>query len=363
MLENDNQGFSQETTNVPEGVTSEAQSTTAEFDVDRSDNIGQLREHVKGLKSDLDTYKSTHNFVQENFGDLENAKLAQQLYSGIVSEEFNPEEFYNILRDVSPNRAQSLIDAFAQEQAANFAYDKVTEFFGGEVTPEEVALFKQWRDSGYMITNEEDIPEAFKFDAYGNPLSEEQVNTFREQFKMLNNLKSQIENQVTSAQQREIEEQQSRAEAEQNERIASFELNSLKVLENDLQAVGLNMMETDSPEVRQQKEFVREFIIGGVGRMFLQNPQLAKDYSTALDHIRNGEERLARRYEPRIQKGLLDIVRSEPISRLLSSLAPQAPKQARPEISNSGVSAPTGQPAGSREERIRQLVSSGALKL
>ena len=60
---------------VPEGVPSEAPSNT-ELDVDRVDNISQLREHVKGLKSDLETYKSSHSFLEESFGDLENAKLA-----------------------------------------------------------------------------------------------------------------------------------------------------------------------------------------------------------------------------------------------------------------------------------------------
>lgn len=363
MEENIN-GFT-ETTSVPEGAPSEAQGsyTSPELDVERIDNVSQLRDHVKGLKSDLETYKSTHNFVSETFGDLENAKLAQQLYSGFVSEDFEPDEFYSIINEVSPTRTKALIEKFAQKEAMPMAYEKVKELFGSEVTPEEVSLFRQWRDSGYMITEEDDIPDAFKYDSYGNPLSEDQVNVFKEQFQMLNNLRSQIENQVTATQQREEQERLEQIEMQRQEKINNFDLTNLKVLENDLQKVGLDLRDSDTPELRQQKEFVREFIVGGVGRMFLGNPQLAKDYQTALAHLSAGEDRLARRYEPRIQKGLLDILRSEPISRLLSSLTPSVPRQARPEISSSGMPAPSGQPADNREERIRNLMSSGVIQL
>lgn len=362
-MTDDISGFSTETQIAPEVGTSETQPTTTEFDVDRVDNIGQLRDHVKGLKTDLETYKSTHNFVEESFGDLENAKLAQQLYSGFVSEEFEPEEFYNIIQEVSPSRAQALAQKFAERESLPIAYEKVKELFGGEVTPDEVALFRQWRDSGYMITNEEDIPEAFKYDSYGNPLSEEQVDAFREQFKMLNNLRSQVETQVSATQQKYYEEQVAQEEYQKQEKINEFDTSNLKVLENDLAKVGLTMSESDTPEVRKYKEYAREFIIGGIGRMFLGNQQYAKDYQTAIAHLQSGEERLARRYEPRIQKALLDIVRSEPISKLISSFAPDEPRRPRPEISNSGVSSPTmPTEGGSREDRIRNLIATGAIK-
>lgn len=360
----ENDSVSLETNTVPEGVPSEAQGTSsAEFDVERVDNIGQLREHVKGLKSDLETYKSTHSFVEESFGDLENARLAQQLYSGIVAEDFQPEKFAEILMDISPSRAQALVEKFALDKALPIAEKRVYDMFGGEPTPEEVSLFKQWRESGYMITNEEDIPDAFKFDAYGNPLSDEQVNAFREQFKMLNELRSRVENQVKSVEEKTQIEEQNRYYEEINQRVNDFDRNNLKVLDADLAKVGLAISEADSPDVRQEKELVREFLVGGVGRLFLSRPELARDYQTALSHLQNGEVRLARRYEPKIQRGLLEIMRSEPISKLLGSFVPNAPKQARPEISNSGVSAPTGVTAGSREERIRQLIASGALKV
>lgn len=347
---------------VPEGVPSEAPSNT-ELDVDRVDNISQLREHVKGLKADLETYKSTHSFLEENFGDLENAKLAHQLYSQVLAEDFEPDNFVQFIENLSPSRAKALADKISEQAAAETAYSKLTELFGGEVSPEEVSLFKQWRDSGYMVTDEDDIPEAFKFDSYGNPLTEEQVDVFREQFKMLNQLRSQVENQVNSVQeqkQRELEQQYHEAI---NNAVNEFEMSSIKVLESDLAKVGLSLSENDSPQVRSEKELLREFFIGGVGRLFLSKSDLAKDYQSAIAHIQNGEQLLARRYEPRIQKGLLEILRSEPISKLMQSLTPSKPTYARPEISNSGVSAPAPQTSGSREERIRQLVASGALKL
>lgn len=366
MFDNEDVGTVQSaepTNNVPETSVSETQSTTAEFDVDRVDNISQLRDHVKGLKSDLDTYKSTHNFVAESFGDLENAKIAQQLYSGFVSEEFDPYKFIEFAGEISPTRARSLVDTFASQFAPTLVEQKMSEYFGGPVTPEEVNLFKQWRDSGYMVTQEDDIPEAFKFDSYGNPLSEEQVDVFKEQFKMLSELKGRVENQVQATEQRREQEMQQQWQQQLEQQVSQFDNANLKVLESDFAKVGLDINDSDAPEMRKQKEFVREFIMGGVGKLFLSDPELAKTYYTALSHLENGETRLAKRYEPKIQKGLLEIVRSEPISKLLSSLVPEAPRQARPEISSSGVSAPTFTEGGSREDRIRNLVASGALKI
>lgn len=363
MFDTNEEGFVETTINSPEGAPSEAQGSTSspELDVERIDNISQLREHVKGLRSDLDTYKSTHNFVNESFGDLENAKLAYQLYNGFVADEFEPDEFIKSINELSPNRANKLIEAFSQQYAPKFAEQKITEYFGGNVTPEEVELFKQWRNSGYMVTEEDDIPDAFKYDSYGNPLSDEQVEQFRTQFKMLNELRSRVENQVAQAESKQQEEIMSQWQAEINQQVAEFDQSNLKILDADLEKFGLGLSESDSPDQRAQKEMVRSFLIGGIGNLFLANPELSKNYYTALSHIENGESRLARRYEPKIQKGLLDIVRSEPISKLLSSFVPDAPRQARPEISNSGVSAPTGQTASSREERIRNLMSSGVI--
>lgn len=364
MFESNESGFV-ETTNVPEGAPSEAPvvESTSELDLDKVDNISQLRDHVKGLKTDLETYKSTHNFVTESFGDLENAKLAQQLYNGLVSEEFEPDYFFEAITELSPTRAQKLAERYAESWLPQIAEQRMSELFGGQVSPEEVALFKQWRDSGYMVTEEDDIPDAFKYDAFGNPLSEEQVEQFKNQFKMLNELKSRVENQVSLAEQRQQEELQAQWEAEIANQVNQFDQSNLKVLESDLEKFGLGLSESDSPDQRAQKEMVREFLIGGISKLFAANPELSKNYQTALAHIENGESRLARRYEPKIQKGLLDIMRSEPISKLLSSFVPDAPKQARPEISSFGVPAPSGQSASSREERIRNLVSSGALKL
>jgi hypothetical protein len=347
---------------VPEGVPSETQATP-EFDVDRVDNISQLREHVKGLKSDLETYKTTHSFLEENFGDLENAKLAHQLYSQVLAEDFEPDSFVGLIESLSPSRARALAEKISEQGATEVAYRKMQDLFGSEVTPEEVALFKQWRDSGYMITEEDDIPDAFKYDSYGNPLSEEQVQAFKEQFQLLNNLRSQVESQVSSVQeQKQKELEQQYYESIQNA-VNEFDLSNIKVLESDLAKVGLSFSENDTPQVRQEKEALREFFIGGIGRLFLSRPDLQKDYQSAIAHIQNGEQLLARRYEPRIQKGLLEILRSGPISKLMQSLTPSRPTYARPEISNSGASAPTEITGTTREERIRQLVASGALRM
>lgn len=337
--------------------------TPQELDIDKVDNLEQLRESYKGLKADLGTYKTTHNFVEEKFGGVQNAELAHSLYDGFVSEEFDPDKFIETISSVSPSRAKSLVEKLANQQAGSLVDTKLQELFGGKVSKDEVELFKKWKESGYMVTDEEDIPEAFKFDAEGNPLSEEQQDAYRKQFQLLREMKQQMESQVTDNKSRQQQEAEQARHNEIAQAIDSFDQENLKIIEPDFEKLGLGIKDTDTATERQQKEFVREFVIGGIGRMFLQNPELAKDYQTALKHIELGENRMARRYEPKIQKGILGIVRNGTILKMLSAILPETPEKPRPEISTSGSGSPQAKTASSTEERIQRLIASGAIKL
>ena len=127
-------------TQVEPEVSSE---TPQEFDIEKADNVTQIREYAKGLKTDLDTYKTTHKFVEDSFGDIENAKLAQDVYSKFTSAEFNPDEFVKAIEGLSPTRAKALVEKLAEQQSGTLVQKRLGEMFGGEVNQDEIKLFKQ----------------------------------------------------------------------------------------------------------------------------------------------------------------------------------------------------------------------------
>ena len=350
--------------NQPVGATPEGNSETPqELNIETADNLGQIREYAKGLKTDLEAYKPTATFVTENFGDLENAKLAHQIYSGFTSEEFNPEEFVKTISGISPQRAEALVAQLAQTQSEKLVQERVEALFGGKADETEIKLFKQWKESGYMMGNEdEELPDVFKFDKEGNPRSDEEIEALTKEFKMIRETQKALKEQTTQKQTQEQQAKEQERQAQVQQAIQEYDNSRLAILEDDLSKFGLNLSDNDTAEQRREKEAIREFILGGVAKLFFSNQELAKDYQTALGHIERGEALLARRYEPRIEKGLLDIIRGQRISKMLESLVPNDPNQPRPEISNSGQATVTGATGKTREERIKSLVASGLLK-
>ena len=346
----------------PEGATPEVNSETS-FNVETNDNLGQIRDYAKGLKSDLDTYKPNATFLQESFGDIENAKLAHQIYSGYTSEEFDPDTFVKTIQEISPSRAEALVSKLAQSQSDKAVKERIQTLFGGEPNEKEIELFKQWKESGYMMgSSEDELPDVFKYDKDGNPRGDEEIEALSKEFKMIRDTQKTLKEQTA---QRQTEEQRIKEFEKQSQiqtKVQEYDESRLKILESDFSKFGLNFADTDTREQREDKEAIREFVVGGISKLFWKNPDLVKDYQTALSHIERGESVLARRYEPRIEKGLLDIARSPRITKMLEALVPNEPNQPRPEISNSGQANNQQVTGKDRQERIQNLIAQGLLK-
>jgi hypothetical protein len=335
-----------------------------ELNLETADNLTQIRDYAKGLKKDVTTYKASHEFVSSSFGDVENAKIAHSVYQGFAGEEFKPEEFYKVLEQLSPSRARQLVEAHAAKQAQELSQKEVEKLFGGKVSPEEVKLFKQFKESGYGLGEGEDLPDALKFNADGTPKTDEEIAFFKSLQQQVKDTKSTLKTQ----EQLEAETKEQKKQEAIQERITTFSNDRLKVLDSEFATLGLAPLPADTAEVRQEKEFARQFLVNGISGMFLADQGGANDYNAAMAHIRNEESLLARRYEPNIEAKLLEIFRSKTVSKMLENLTnPDSQPEVRPEISNTGASTtdnatkPTGKPETANELYAR-LVREGKIK-
>lgn len=332
--------------------------TTIDMDSPKEETVQGLREWGDNWKKSAAEFQPYKEFVSDKFGDLENAKMAHELYSGFAGEEFDPKAFTSYLEQLSPARSKQLVEALANEQASQLVPKKVEEIFGGAPTPEEIKMFKTWKESGYALGTGDDIPDELKFDSEGNPRPDAEV-------EFLRNLKSQL-TELTKGKQTEAEmaAQREAAEREQAVRQAvnDFSAERIAVLDNEFEALGLAPAPEDTADQASQKEFLKQFIIHGVSGMFLSDPEAARDYNSALEHLSRGEKLLARRYEPRIERKLVEIFRSKALPSLRSSFnSSTVPDTPRPEISNSG-SEPNPTPA-SGKNWLDRLIAEGKIKI
>lgn len=352
----------EELTPAPEVVEgAETPEVGTEVDIDKSDNISQLRAYAKGLKTDLGKYKETHEYFEGKFGSKDTAELAHSIYSQFAGEEFDPDAFAKVIEQLSPGRTKQLFEKVSSTRATELAKKEVETLFGGKATPDEIKLFKQWRESGYGLGEGEDIPEALKFDSEGNPKTEEEIKFLRELNRTVRETKSQIAEKTTT----EEAEKEATRQAEIQRDVETFSNDRVKILDKEFESYGLTLAETDTAEQRGEKEMIRNFIINGVSGLFLADPDSSKEYHTAVKHIVNGEKLLTRTYEPRIEKALLSIMRSKPLGRLLSSLtAPDPELEVKPEISNTGTSQDGELTKGkSTGDIISDLIAQGKLKI
>ena len=350
--------------NMPEGAMPEVNSETpSEFNVETADNLSQIRDYAKGLKTDLESYKPSATFLQESFGDIENAKLAHQIYSGYTSEEFDPDKFVKTIQEISPSRAEALVSQLAKTQSEKAVQERIQTLFGGEPNEKEIELFKQWKASGYMMGSDEDeLPDVFKYDKDGNPRGDEEIEALAREFKMIRDTQKTLKEQTSQKETEQRKAQELERQTQIQAQVQEYDESRLKILESDFSKFGLGFADSDTKEQREDKEAIREFVIGGISKLFWKNQDLVKDYETALRHIERGEAVLARRYEPRIEKGLLDIARSPRITKMLEALVPNDPNQPRPEISNSGQANSQQVTGTTREERIKNLIAQGLIK-
>lgn len=301
----------QDATPVEEG--SQQPPVDTPLDVEKIDNVGQVRDWGKGWEKSAKEYEPSHKFITEKFGDMSQAELAHEIYANLFSDNFDPNSLLQVIGKVSPSRSQQLIENFAKDKAKELVPQALTELFGENPSKEEIALFKQWREKG-IFGESEDLPDFLKFDEEGNPRSEEELQWFRD-------LKKQADktNQSTLQAQQEREAQAEKERTREIEAsVEEFAESSLKVLEPDLEAFGLAIAPTDTQEVKAEKEVQRAFVLGGIKELFLKNPEALKAYTSAVQHIEKGEPLLAKRYEPQVKKALLTIFRDGKLEKFLS---------------------------------------------
>lgn len=342
-------------------VNDESQGTTPDED-SKLDNIDNLRTEYKTLKKDVDTYKASHEFLSTNFGDTTVAEQAKNLFDTFTGTEFSEDSFTEYLRTLSPKRTDKLVEKLASERAKAIADTQVQELFGGTVTPDEIKLFKDFKDSGYGLSSVDDIPDELKFNEDGTPKSDKEIEYLR---GLHNRVKTVEENEKNRLKEIETIKSQEQNIAIEN-KINEFADKRLEVVFNEINKLGLEPVATDTAEQRQEKEAVKGFILNGISASFMRDAQASEDYNSAIGHIKNGEPLLARRYEARIEAKLLEILRSDYVGKMLTQFTTSTPNpDPRPEISNSrSAGEPDSKPTRVTANDIySSLVSKGAIKV
>lgn len=344
-----------------ETVTPNPEPVQDSNDIEKIDNIAQLREQYKSLKTDLDTYKQSHEFVSQTFGNTDLAKEAYEFYSGFTAEEFDADKFVNHINNLSPKRAEQLVEKLSSTKAKELVSKEVEALFGSNPTPEEIKLFKEWKETGYGLDAMDDIPDELKFNSDGTPKDEKELQFLRDLKNQVNEMKKSREQEELSKKTLQQQEYESRIE----EQINSFANERLSILNKEFDSLGLGFNDKDTATDRQTKEVFRRFLVNGITGEFMSNPEALANYNSAITHIKNGEPVLARRYEAKIEAQLVNILRSDYVGKLLSSIIKVEDQPSpRPEISKSGTAkGDSGKPTGilSGSDLYKKLVSEGKI--
>jgi hypothetical protein len=364
--ENTPDSTSVETETPVEAVETQSETTpNQEFDIDKADNVASIRTYAKGLKTDLESYKPSHEFIKSKFGDTKNAEVAYSLYQTFADENFDPDNFEKVLSQLSPARTQKLFETKASTKAEELAQTKVKELFGGKApTADELKRYNDWVKSGYGLGEGDDIPDALKFDSQGNPKSDEEIQFLRDLQKSSKERNSFEKQQADLQRQKEEEDR----ETARQTRVNEFTNARLDVLHKELDILGLKELPTDTQVDKENKTLLRNFILNGVSGIYLNSPAAAKDFQTAMGHLNENEVLLARKYEANIEDALLKIVRGDALKTFFNALAkPDVVHDGRPEISNTGASSNSDDGGGrkpneSADEMFARLVREGKIK-
>lgn len=357
---------------MPEGTPSETQvagqesvqqtpAPQGDVDIDKTDNLSQLREYAKGLKTDLERYKPASELIESKFGSAGTAEVAANLYSGFAGDEFDPDKFLETINQLSPSRAKQLTDKLSAAQSEQLAQAQIEKLFGSKPTPEEISLFKKFKESGYGLGEGDDIPEALKFNADGTPKSDEEIQFLRD---LQRNVKETKSAEAEKAK-READEAETARQTKIQEGINSFSTERLKVLDKEFSVLGLDYAEQDTAQDRADKDFIKSFIRNGIAGAFMEDPEGAAEYQKAIGHISAGEPLFATRSEPKIEAKLLEIFRSNAVGRMLKSLATNpAPPADIPEINEAGTATGKTETKGrvTGDDIFTDLVNRGLVK-
>lgn len=299
-----------------ETTTETVVETPVEVDIEKATDVSQVRDWGKGWQTSAQEYEPAHKFLSENYGgSLEQAELGHSVFNALFSEKFDPQSFLKVVEQISPNRSKQLIENFATEEAKKLIPSQLKELFGSEVSKEDAALFKSWKESG-MFGKADDLPEFLKFDKDGNPRSEEELKFFRD-------MQSQVKS-VTQSKDQEKAEKERLAYIEKEQKveqdIQSFADGRLNTLRKEFDTFpALKFDASDTEDIRLEKTILRKFVEDGLAGVFMAG-EGKKNYDSAIAFIENGEPMLARKYESLIEADLIKLFRSNTLEKLLSSI-------------------------------------------
>jgi hypothetical protein len=351
----------------------------------------ELREAYKTLKETVAPYKEFLDEVQTQGVSpvlLKEAKsvfdsyLALDAASELGSTQEATNAFLSNLYQLSPSAFQVAMMGLVDDNKELIA----KRIFGAEVTAEDIAAFRQFKETGATPTssNVDDEIVVPEFDPVtGEPLSDEVKELIRnqgERIKAFNEQERQRKEQERVAQAAKAQEDAERENAQIQAAIDTYRNERLKVVDNTIaKNLGLQDSPKDTDEVKAEKAMLREIIQGATISAFGSDAKARKFYKEAVEHIAEGKTKLAEGKAFNIERAMGE--HASRVAEFLMSLyskaytteSAQVQKAAtgdRPEISDTGAVVNTAQLDASKltpfskesiEARLAHLEASGVL--
>lgn len=282
--------------------------------------------------------------TEENVNNVNNMQddneLGKEIVEKFLSDNFDPKDFLTTISTYSTER---------YEQLKQSIYEELKNEIQKEVGVDKETL-ESLKKVKQELLKQEDLPDDIFVDEEGNPLPDSAKQKVKDLFVSLKNIKQELEKEVESLKQ----SYQTNYDNQANTRVLEFENSVYEFVTNLLEKKGVD------------DDAAKEFLFGGVGRMFLEIPQNKQLYLKAIESVAKNEGKLAKKYEIELKKQIATFLDDPKISTYVSGFGRIKSAAGRvdntAQLPSSTSSSPTARNE-SREDRIRRLIQEGKLKI
>lgn len=279
------------------------------------------------------------NVTQQDMQNDE-SELGKEIIEKFLSDNFDPKDFLSTISTYSTER---------YEQLKRSIYDELKSEIQNELGVDKETL-ESLKKVKQELLKQEDLPDDIFVDEEGNPLPDAAKQRVKDLFLSLKNIKQELEKEVENLKQTYKADYDNQA----NNRVLEFENSIYEFVVNLLEKKGVI------------DEAAKEFLFGGVGRMFLELPTNKQLYLRAIESHAKNEGKLAKKYEIELKKQIASFLDDPKISNYVVGFAKMKPAAGRvdntAQLPSSTSSSPTARNE-SREDRIRRLIQEGKLKI
>lgn len=252
------------------------------------------------------------------FDSSEDAQIAAALYREFTSDRFNPDSFLNSLAQFAPSRVNAIINSVVSSTLPVIREHVVKTLFGDQASTQEVEEFRRWKQAGGVLgilgNDDNDIPEALRFNPDGTEKSPEEI-------EFLRSLKKQAREAQRIVEERKAEEAR-RAAAERHALLAKVENDYTNRFSAAVESSLARLASQAPPEFRAGLKYAVLGLFGSV-------PENAQLFSEGLRAAIEGDAIRASRAAKEVEKRLV-LLTNAFVNRMKSAFSAPVPVQQQP---------------------------------